>query len=1641
MDNDVIQKGRLLYFEPVNEVGSRDNEVYRLEDYNIYVDLCVIIPTRDGGSLDKKISIINGVNGQLTDSFINASYSEIRGSNISNAENLGIESINIAIDSHMYPQVSIKFVDVRGFSLMMPSMMQNNKDSYNALFNAIFKFPYPRFELTVKGFYGTPVVYDLAVNEFTSGLNSSTGNYEMTVTFIGYPFGLLSDIPMNLIIAAPYIESDDKAELTSYWTDACSTRLKYTDKGGPSNPEVSGIELMTFIDYIKATNNINDKIKENGDADAIDNLNEASNEIDIISSFKAAYGELKKALSSISGYSEDNINHIYILPYQLRDENNNVGNKAAEIIKEKNFEQIWKRCPFNYIFENANNQIKVKNEEQLRSLTGSTSESKYFKENDKNSFKIICTEFENNLNSEESKTQDKVSKAQESLQEKLPDILKRALGFEPFVLNYFRMSYGHLDVFFHYFYEVINNIMSDKAGRIPSKLGLDYDNSDLSKKTDLKNGFVPPFPAVSDKEGKLVYPGSLSNLSDIEEVKLVEKILSAALKAKRKTNEYIIAAANKEETNGAAGTLGFVPSSIFDIFWGTKNPYTMVHNLREAYYLFVLRTMISRLTNEGGGDASSVRPQAIEAYNYYLSNPNPSEDIKAELKKVVNDMKATGTYDNDQNIIDVCDYLNLGVNVKGKEGNSKSYVEPIYCASDQKEKLPVYVYNPAFFYNSIYKQTAGNRLSINSSLSPTTITDFADYHPALYYVIDNSSTSSSLKASIEAMKSGISGAESQAEEVYTAKLSYSAKKASGDENTAIDISKNPFIKSMKSITDSIAQNITTEKGDDFYKFLENESLKENKIKESLCCYPTDIITDGKNSRPRRRWKMNSDPENMAGHIIEGEYLSKDILKTIDENIDTYAFPRNTGIVSGSMTINYLKDIKNPIDMAQAVILSTCIEQSRVADIFNSFSKSPKNTIQITPKIAVLCAGLCRSDKIENNVLRNSLSKYANEWAKSDECSKLFEIVKRVDKNNLYNATDGNVLLKFYFEPCYIFYGGHRSLGKAIIANQSEGLTEYSFSKALFNNFHSNLARLYGLVSQENDDKEKEAEKTAAEKEKELSSMLSDDYRLSIYLTLKKIYDKWCPSYDPKEFILPSPEDGYKKEVENMLNGPEEHEDNFFTDTIYVDSMFNRLGTELEVNPRTVYSIIMKQLEGGTNYSFLEFISQICQINKMMFFSVPMKIPYSAGEIRYIFTPEVLTSPAKRRNTYIAMYPHDVSHFVTNSESANWGFDDDGLDLQMVSKDNGPEELTNLFTKNDDSTFVYNVPTFAVTYAKQNQSFFNSISVNMDAPRITDFSIANVFELGNLTKYGGVSTPQTVAQDMYAIYSNRSYNCDVTMLGCMNIMPMMYFQLNNIPMFRGAYIITRVEHDIRNNHVSTRFMGTRVSKYLMPYNKDVFNFTLFKDFFGVRMATAVPQDGNGSAVSGGIGYTGLTNISINIDEKIRKNQKIKDGKTPPEELSNAINAASGTYGIPKIYFYMMSYLESSWRNANANDSGYGGYFGTKDLSINGGIKKSVELYKEAEKRNSRWGFTGDAFLVYAYMVHNSGPAGADYQLSLTQGKIESITTETTMAYANHFFPKLSSSKKDSVAAEKYAAPKKAFYVIQQLKDGRFNNLIN
>jgi hypothetical protein len=125
--------------------------------------------------------------------------------------------------------------------------------------------------------------------------------------------------------------------------------------------------------------------------------------------------------------------------------------------------------------------------------------------------------------------------------------------------------------------------------------------------------------------------------------------------------------------------------------------------------------------------------------------------------------------------------------------------------------------------------------------------------------------------------------------------------------------------------------------------------------------------------------------------------------------------------------------------------------------------------------------------------------------------------------------------------------------------------------------------------------------------------------------------------------------------------------------------------------------------------------------------------------------------------------------------------------------------------------------FEIKYGNMYQNYFKSIDVNMDNPTMTDESIANLLNLSQAGKDGVVSRVNTMKNSLFPVYANRSYNCSVNMMGDMGIMPLMYFQLSNVPMFRGAYLITNVKHRITPQDFTTTFTGTRVSKYTPPYS--------------------------------------------------------------------------------------------------------------------------------------------------------------------------------------------------------------------------------
>jgi hypothetical protein len=112
---------------------------------------------------------------------------------------LGITSINVTTNSSFVPGVTIELEDVQGKALFE----LGDKSPYSAFFN----LPYPQFYLTLKGYFGQAIRYQLNLEKFNARFNSFSGNYQVTLQFRGYKFNILNEIAMGHLLATPHMYS------------------------------------------------------------------------------------------------------------------------------------------------------------------------------------------------------------------------------------------------------------------------------------------------------------------------------------------------------------------------------------------------------------------------------------------------------------------------------------------------------------------------------------------------------------------------------------------------------------------------------------------------------------------------------------------------------------------------------------------------------------------------------------------------------------------------------------------------------------------------------------------------------------------------------------------------------------------------------------------------------------------------------------------------------------------------------------------------------------------------------------------------------------------------------------------------------------------------------------------------------------------------------------------------------------------------------------------------------------------------------------------------------------------------------------------------------------------------------------------
>jgi hypothetical protein len=309
---------------------------------------------------------------------------------------------------------------------------------------------------------------------------------------------------------------------------------------------------------------------------------------------------------------------------------------------------------------------------------------------------------------------------------------------------------------------------------------------------------------------------------------------------------------------------------------------------------------------------------------------------------------------------------------------------------------------------------------------------------------------------------------------------------------------------------------------------------------------------------------------------------------------------------------------------------------------------------------------------------------------------------------------------------------------------------------------------------------------------------NDDIKLNIYKNIKSIYDKWIAGSTSKETIIFNADERIK--VKSGDASPR-----LIDSFKFINRAFNDIGDELLINPLLYNDLLI----GSTDQSFYTVLAKLLNDNNMDFIPLPSYINYkSPEELKTAFHPYPYMEASKIADTgpsFICMYigqPSAKLDFGEDHDHPNDGFD---FTSKVPNDFINPSNTSKLSSKDLGAAFVVN-------YGHQNQNIFKD--VQLDQSEFTE-TAEHLKIMDDLSKQATQLSATQAGQNLYNVYSVRSYKAEIEMLGNAMIQPMMYFQLNNIPMFHGAYIIISTRHNIKPNFMSTFFTGVRIRAVQTP----------------------------------------------------------------------------------------------------------------------------------------------------------------------------------------------------------------------------------
>jgi hypothetical protein len=312
-------------------------------------------------------------------------------------------------------------------------------------------------------------------------------------------------------------------------------------------------------------------------------------------------------------------------------------------------------------------------------------------------------------------------------------------------------------------------------------------------------------------------------------------------------------------------------------------------------------------------------------------------------------------------------------------------------------------------------------------------------------------------------------------------------------------------------------------------------------------------------------------------------------------------------------------------------------------------------------------------------------------------------------------------------------------------------------------------------------------------------------KLQLYRTCKNVYDKWVSNArDGNNVIFQC---GGKKPIRHTTDTHMATKRGSDTPKLidsfrFVTRSFRDIGDDFFVDPRPIGTY----LTDNPNSSFYDAITNLLAANNFDFIALPSFINYndkkSLESIFDTYTYEEAIEDGICGPSFVCVYIGQKSKHLDFQGSE---YENDGFDIQCLPSGEMKKTLPKDFTKTSEK-YENDVAVFKVAYSQQNQNIFKDIILDQSEFTETEESLKII---DDISKTGSENQRHFGGQNLYSVYGVRSYKTEVEMMGNAMIQPMMYFQLDNIPMFHGAYLITHVKHSIKPNFMSTNFTGVRV----------------------------------------------------------------------------------------------------------------------------------------------------------------------------------------------------------------------------------------